>query len=83
MADAKEASGNPFSFKTFVKSKQETKDPKHREKQEQKNSDNSPVNRRKGDNVDESPFPDVKKQGKRFQAKNVELNDSMLASFFS
>lgn len=53
MAEA-ERSGNPFSFKTFVKSKQETKDVKIKKKQDKQH------NSRKGEIcLDESPFPDV------------------------
>ena len=65
MAEAGEKSDNPFSFKTFVKSKQETKGPKKKKKQEQQNSKCSPLTQRKGGiSVDDSPFPEVKRTGK-------------------
>ena len=47
-------SDNPFSFKAFVKSKQETKDVKIKKKQDKQH------NSRKGEICpDESPFPEV------------------------
>ena len=65
MAEAGEKNDNPFSFKTFVKSKQETKGPKKKKKQEQQNSKCSPLTQRKGGiSVDESPFPEVNKPSK-------------------
>jgi len=49
-----ERSDNPFSFKTFVKSKQETKDVNIKKKQDKQH------NSRKGEICsDESPFPEV------------------------
>lgn len=64
MAESGGNSGNPFSFKTFVKSKQETKGSKQKKKQEKQNLKNSPLNPRKGEiSSDESPFPEVTKPG--------------------
>ena len=56
---------NPFSFKTFVKSKQETNSPKTKKKQDKLDSKASALNQRKRDNLkDEAPFPEINKQGK-------------------
>ncbi|KAJ7381487.1 Serologically defined colon cancer antigen 3 [Desmophyllum pertusum] len=54
---------NPFSFKTFVKSKQETNSPKTKKKQDKLDSKASALNQRKRDNLkDEAPFPEINKQ---------------------
>ena len=63
MAEEEENSGNPFSFKTFVKSKQETKGPKNKKKQEKQSSKNLSLPRKGEIMTDESPFPEV--TGKR------------------
>lgn len=56
---------NPFSFKTFVKSKQETKSTTSKIKQDKQKSKSSPVSLRKRDSSkDERPFPEVNRQGK-------------------
>lgn len=73
MAESGGNSDNPFSFKTFVKSKQETKGSKQKKKQEKQNLKNSPLNPRKGEiSSDESPFPEVTKPGNgtRFKLKS-------------
>ena len=68
MAEARENTenrNNPFSFKTFVKSKQETKGPKKKKQEQQTTSKCSPLTQRKEEiSVDESPFPEVNKPGK-------------------
>lgn len=86
MAEAGENSGNPFSFKTFVKSKKETKSPKIKKNQDKQNSKDSPLNSRKGEIcIEESPFPEVnnpahaddsKEDANPFSFKNF-LSDDM------
>ena len=65
MAEARESKENPFSFKTFVKSKQETTSPKTERAQGKQKSKNSAVNlHNKKHFKDEAPFPEVDRQGK-------------------
>lgn len=55
---------NPFSFKTFVKSKQETETTTSKIKKDKHKSKNSPASVRKRDSyTDEPPFPEVSRQG--------------------
>ena len=74
MAEATE--NNPFSFKSFVKSKE----PKIEKSHEQKISKNHPLNQRKEKIIeDESPFPEVSTSlGKLFAiAAAVSFTNSM------
>lgn len=64
MAEAGGSKDNPFSFKTFVESKQETTSPKTKKAQGKQKSRDSAVNPRNKDNFkDEAPFPEVDKEG--------------------
>ena len=70
MAEAGESKENPFSFKTFVKTKQDTTSTKANKAQGKQKSKDSPVNlRNKNHFKDEAPFPEVDKEGAR-QAKS-------------
>jgi len=64
MAEAGESKDNPFSFKTFVKTKQETTSPKTKRAQgKQKSKDSAASLRNKNHFKDEAPFPEVDKEG--------------------
>lgn len=64
MAEAGECKENPFSFKNFVKSKQETTSPKTKKAQRKQNSKESTGNLRNQNHFkDEAPFPEVNKGG--------------------
>ena len=64
MAEPGESKDNPFSFKTFVKSKQETASPKTKRAQSKRKSKDSAVNLcNKNHLKDEAPFPEVHKEG--------------------
>jgi len=64
MAEAGESKENPFSFKTFVKTKQDTTSPKTNKAQGKQKSKDSAVNLRNKNNFkEEAPFPEVDKQG--------------------
>lgn len=64
MAEAGECKENPFSFKNFVKSKQETTSPKTKKAQRKQNSKESTGNLRNQNHFkDEAPFPEVNKEG--------------------
>ena len=65
MADKDSSSKeNPFSFKAFVKSKQETETTTSKIKKDKHKSRSSPASVRKRDSsTDEPPFPEVSRQG--------------------
>ena len=63
MAEA-ESKENPFSFKTFVKTKQDTTSTKANKAQSKQKSKDSAVNLcNKNHFKDEAPFPEVDKEG--------------------
>lgn len=72
---AESTENNPFSFKSFVKSK----DPKVEKSHEQKISKNYPLNQRKEKIIeDDSPFPEVSTSlGKLFAAAAVSFTKSI------
>ena len=63
MADSAEqgnSDDNPFSFKSFVKSKKDAKTPRRKQNKTNQNNERSPSSRRKKDIFEEEvPFPDV------------------------
>jgi len=64
MAEAGESKENPFSFKTFVKTKQDTTSSKTKKAQgKQKSKDSAENLRNKNHFKDEAPFPEVDKEG--------------------
>ena len=64
MAEAGESKENPFSFKTFVKTKQDTTSSKTNKAQGKQISKDSAVNQRNKNHFkDEAPFPEVDKEG--------------------
>ena len=67
MADKDSSSkDNPFSFKKFVKSKQETETTTIKINKDKQKSKSSPVSGRKKQSfTDEPPFPEVSRQGER------------------
>ena len=72
MAEAGGSKENPFSFKKFVKSKEETKIPKTKKTQRKQNSQVSALNAHDKVNFkDEAPFPEVNKEGRNSRTFNI------------
>ena len=81
MAEAGECKENPFSFKNFVKSKQETTSPKTNKAQRKQKSKESTGNLRNQNHFkDEAPFPEVNKEGTKLI--NTTTNFSKCALYW-